>query len=1090
MAARIYHVHPLVAGPLAAWPDLLARVRAMGFDHVCLAPPFAPDPGGDIYVTADHEALHPALAWDGDADSGIGHIAGLAARQGLRLMLDLVLYQVAADSTLRQRAPDWFSTGFCGGAPDPRRAPARPDAAAPRFGATDTAEGLTDWWAGRLARLTRAGVAGFRAVEPNRVPPAVWRRLIERLCPEAPETLLLAWTPGTDRGVIARLAGAGFDLVASSVAWWDGRAPWLMEEMATLRPVAPAIGSPEPSFFDRLAARLPAGTDIAAAYRHALRRTAATMTGMFVPMGFEYATRRAFDAARASPEDLQRAQADAPCDLGNDIAAANVLLERLAADGLGAAARQLTPASATATALLRWDTPDPRDAGRAVVVVLNPDPGATAALPLPLAPLPPQAGAAFGAPKVLYGCPDAIAPLAPGEVRVLAYTRPPAITRTAPAPALARDPAVSTRIAIERIAPSVPDGDYAAKRVVGETVTVSADIVADGHEVLAASLLWRAAGAASWQREPMTPVNNDRWEAAFAPMRIGPHEFTVEAWWDVWGTFRHDLHAKHAAGVPVMLEIEEGRRMIAAAAERAEGPKLEKLAIILERFETADAPARVALLLSDAAMAAMEAVDAREFRVRHEPSLRLDVDRPQAAFASWYELFPRSVTTDPSRHGTFNDVIARLPAIRAMGFDVLYFPPIHPIGHTNRKGRNNALHAGPDDVGSPYAIGSEAGGHDAIHPQLGTLEDFRRLVAAAKAQELEIALDFAIQCSPDHPWLKQHPEWFRWRPDGSLRYAENPPKKYEDIVNPDFYAPGAFPALWLALRDVVQFWIDQGVRIFRVDNPHTKPMPFWRWMIAHIRGRHPDVIFLAEAFTRPKVMYRLAKVGFTQSYTYFTWRNTRQEITEYLTELTTPPVSDFFRPNFFVNTPDINPPFLQTGGRPAFLIRAALATMLSGLWGMYSGFEICEAAPLPGREEYLDAEKYEIRVRDFNAPGNIVAEIAALNRIRREHPALQTHLGVEFLPAYNDQVLVFRKRVPDDREMILVAVSFDPHTAQETDFELPLWEFAQPDGGALDAVDLMRGHRFTWHGKRQHLRLDPADLPFAIWQVTAPGVPQ
>ena len=395
----------------------------------------------------------------------------------------------------------------------------------------------------------------------------------------------------------------------------------------------------------------------------------------------------------------------------------------------------------------------------------------------------------------------------------------------------------------------------------------------------------------------------------------------------------------------------------------------------------------------------MHAADDGRSPAEHTPAIPLDVDRPQAGFASWYEMFPRSATDDPARHGTFVDVIARLPAIRAMGFDVLYFPPIHPIGTTNRKGRNNALRAEPDDVGSPYAIGGPEGGHDAIHPQLGTLDDFRALVAAAKDHGLEIALDFAIQCSPDHPWLREHPDWFRWRPDGSIRFAENPPKKYEDIVNPDFYAEAAMPGLWLALRDVVQFWVDQGVRIFRVDNPHTKPLPFWHWMIADIRGRHPDVIFLAEAFTRPKLMYRLAKVGFTQSYTYFTWRNTKQEIIEYLTELNAPPVRDFFRPNFFVNTPDINPPFLQTSGRPGFLIRAALACTLSGLWGMYSGFELCEAAPLPGREEYLDSEKYQIRVRDFAAPGNIVGEITALNRIRRAHPALQSHLGVTFYPA-------------------------------------------------------------------------------------------
>jgi len=1104
MAAKIYHVHPLVAGPVAAWPALFAHIQAMGFDHVCLAPPFAPAQDGDIFVTADHEALHPALAWDGSADAGLAHLAGQARRNGLRLMLDLTLHQVAADSAIRQRFPDWFSTGFCGGPPDPRRAPARPDAAAARFGSTETADDLTDWWADRLIRLLRAGVAGFRALEPDRVPPAVWRRLLHRLRAEAPGSLMLAWTPGTDRAAAARLAGAGFDLVAASLAWWDGRAPWLMEEIETRRAVAPAIGSPEPSFADRLAAHLPAGADICTAYRHALRVTAATTAGLFLPMGFEYVTRRPFDAARATPDDLRAAQAESPCDLTEDVAEANDLLDRIAVEAVNGAIRQLTPSSASATALLRYDTFDPRDATRATLVLINPDVAAPAPLPLLVAPLPPQAGAAFALAEALDAPADTATPLTPGEVRVLTYARAPAILRTSDPTPVERGPMTATRIAIEAIAPAVPDGDYAVKRVAGDTVTVTADIVADGHEVLAASLLWRPADDPAWQRVPMTLINNDRWTAAFSPARIGPHRYTVEAWWDVWGTFRHDLHAKHAAAVPVTLEIEEGRCMIEAAAQRAEAAERDALEALLEQLQAAaDDAARVELLLSDAASAAMWAVDPQAFVVRHTPPLALDVDRPQAAFASWYELFPRSVTHDPARHGTFDDVIGRLPAIRAMGFDVLYFPPIHPIGHTNRKGRNNALRAEPGDVGSPYAIGSEDGGHDAIHPQLGTLEDFRRLVAAALANGLEIALDFAIQCSPDHPWLRQHPDWFRWRPDGSLRYAENPPKKYEDIVNPDFYAPAALPGLWLALRDVVQFWVDQGVRIFRVDNPHTKPLPFWRWMIADIRDRHPDVLFLAEAFTRPKVMYRLAKVGFTQSYTYFTWRNTKQELTEYLTELSTPPVADFFRPNFFVNTPDINPVPLQTSGRAGFLIRAALATMLSGLWGLYSGFEICESAPLPGREEYLDSEKYEIRVRDYNAPGNIVAEITALNRIRRAHPALQSQVGVRFCTAFNDQILVFGKRVPRGSEaggageatprgdeMILVAISLDPHNVQEADFELPLWEFGQPDNGALDAADLMRGHRFTWYGKTQHIRLDPADLPFAIWQITLPGAPK
>jgi starch synthase (maltosyl-transferring) len=445
-------------------------------------------------------------------------------------------------------------------------------------------------------------------------------------------------------------------------------------------------------------------------------------------------------------------------------------------------------------------------------------------------------------------------------------------------------------------------------------------------------------------------------------------------------------------------------------------------------------------------------------------------------------MFPRSATRDARHPGTLADVIGELPRIRDMGFDVLYFPPIHPIGISHRKGRNNSLTAGPDDVGSPYAIGSPEGGHDALHRGLGTFEDFRKLGAAARAHGLEIALDFAIQCSPDHPWLSQHPNWFRRRPDGTIKYAENPPKKYQDIVNVDFHGKGATP-LWRALRDVVLFWIGEGVRLFRVDNPHTKPLPFWQWMIAEVRGRHPDAVFLAEAFTRPKMMYRLAKVGFSQSYTYFTWRNTRYELTEYMTELTTTEAVDYFRPHFFVNTPDINPIFLQTSGRAGFLIRAALATTLSGLWGMYSGFEICEGAPLPGREEYLDSEKYEIRVRDFAQPGNIVAEITSLNRIRRAHPALHSHLGLAFYNADNEQVLVYGKALPSHEDMVFAVVSLDPHHAQEVGFEIPLWEWRLPDNGALEAEDLMTGRRFTLTGKHQRLRLDPSVLPFVLWRI-------
>jgi starch synthase (maltosyl-transferring) len=464
----------------------------------------------------------------------------------------------------------------------------------------------------------------------------------------------------------------------------------------------------------------------------------------------------------------------------------------------------------------------------------------------------------------------------------------------------------------------------------------------------------------------------------------------------------------------------------------------------------------------------------------------VEAERLAARFSSWYELFPRSQTGDPARHGTFDDVVRRLPQIRAMGFDTLYFPPIHPIGRVNRKGPNNTLTPGSSDPGSPYAIGSAEGGHDALHPELGTFEDFRALVAAAREHGLELALDFAIQCSPDHPWLKAHPGWFDWRPDGTIKYAENPPKKYQDIVNVDFWKADSIPDLWIALRDVVLFWVGQGVKVFRVDNPHTKPFPFWEWLIADIRGVHPDAIFLSEAFTRPAAMYRLAKIGFSQSYTYFTWRNGKKELTDYLTELSTTDVAEYFRPHFFVNTPDINPTYLHTSGRAGFQVRAVLAATLSGLFGVYSGFELCEAEPVPGKEEYWESEKYEVKPRDWQRAGNIIEDIARLNRLRRAFPALQTHLNVSFYNAWNDQILYYGKRAPGGSEIILVAVNLDPHNAQECDFEIPLWEFGLGDHDRLDVEDLVGGGRFRWQGKIQHLWLDPGQ-PYAIWRVTPPG---
>ncbi len=559
--------------------------------------------------------------------------------------------------------------------------------------------------------------------------------------------------------------------------------------------------------------------------------------------------------------------------------------------------------------------------------------------------------------------------------------------------------------------------------------------------------------------------------------------FASRAWIDPFASFCHELEKKHQAGVPVSLELQEGRTQVLQAAERSAGSLSEQLAALHHELAGLLETEQVALFLHPYSAQLMAEVDHHAY-LSLSPEYPLDVERERAAFASWYELFPRSITDDPARHGTFNDVHARLPMIHDMGFDVLYFPPIHPIGLSHRKGPNNALKAGPDDPGSPYAIGSREGGHEAIHSQLGSREDFRRLVAAAAEHGLEIALDFAIQCSQDHPWLAQHPGWFNWRPDGTIKYAENPPKKYQDIVNVDFYTTEAIPSLWLALRDIVVGWVEEGVKIFRVDNPHTKPLPFWQWLIGDVRALYPEVIFLAEAFTTPAMMARLGKVGFSQSYTYFTWRNTKQELASYFSELNQSPWRECFRPNFFVNTPDINPAFLHDSGRAGFLIRAALATMGAGLWGMYSGFELCEAAPVPGKEEYLDSEKYQIRPRDFNAPGNIIAEIAQLNRIRRQNPALHSHLGLQVYTVWNDNILYFGKRNADGSNCVLVAVSLDPFNAQEAHFELPLWEMGLPDDAQTHGEDLMNGHRWTWYGKTQWMRIEPWHQPFGIWRIT------
>jgi starch synthase (maltosyl-transferring) len=640
----------------------------------------------------------------------------------------------------------------------------------------------------------------------------------------------------------------------------------------------------------------------------------------------------------------------------------------------------------------------------------------------------------------------------------------------------------SRRIVIERVYPQLDCGRYAVKREVGDSLEVSADIFKEGHDAIAAAISYRAEDEQEWRESRMRFVDNDRWGGRITLDRNLRYHFTIVAWTDWFGTWAADLRKKYDAGQEVGSELLEGVRLVETAATIARGEDQRRLsALLAELKEDASESERVAVALSNDLLDLMERYPTRSDLTQYDLTLPVQVDRVAARFASWYELFPRSMSDDPARHGTFADVIAKLPYVRDMGFDVLYFPPIHPIGRAHRKGKNNSLVPREGEPGSPYAIGGVEGGHKAVHPDLGTLEDFRRLVTEAREHGLEIALDFAIQVSPEHPYVKEHPTWFFIRPDGTIKYAENPPKKYQDIYPLNFYGEG-WEEQWEEWKSVILFWIEQGVKTFRVDNPHTKPVQFWEWMIRDVQRRHPDVVFLSEAFTRPKMMRALAKAGFTQSYTYFTWRNFKGELEEYFSELTRSEMREYYRGNLFVNTPDINPEFLQKGGRPAFMIRAVLAATLSSLWGMYSGFELCEGTPLPGKEEYLDSEKYEIKAWDWNRPGNIRPLITRLNELRRKHPALQEYHNLTFHLCDNENVLFYQKSTPDFRDLLFVAVNLDPFEAHDVTLFFPMNVIGVAEHETWEAEELLAGGRHLWRGSHQHLRLAP-DSPARIWRI-------
>ncbi|MDT7953281.1 MAG: alpha-1,4-glucan--maltose-1-phosphate maltosyltransferase [Acetobacteraceae bacterium] len=952
-------------------------------------------------------------------------VADAARRAGLELLVDLDPLHAGADAP-----PNLFAA-----LPLPTLDPRGGTELSTRRHAVITgdasATALGEYWAGEYA--AQSSIGGVRLLGLRDLPPAYLPAFLSGFRRAAPDTLLFGWTPGLSWEILASLEPGSFDYVALSLPWWNGRQEWLWRELDLLRRI---------------------GTVVADAGEH------------------------------APPAHHKLAALIADGWMSHDADAADLVALRAQARSRCPYARLISPPGEPVIALQLTDQPDPRRASQCVVAVTN-----LSDAPATLAPanLLTRLGGNFARFTDIDNASNELLPT--GRLRVDAGAVVTFAAKAIPLPparpivkASASEATKLPRIAIEAPSPAVDGGRFPARRTVGSVVTVECDLICDGHDRLAAALKYRGPGQTGWTEVPMHLVVNDRWSAELPLNELGLTHYTIEAWKDVWAYYVFELSAKHAAGVNTSLEIKEGVALVEAAIGRTKSRKLSSALRAVLKGRKDDDALRDALLRPETA-ALMHAADDRPFRVELERAIPIQAERTAAGFASWYEVFPRSMSDDPTRHGTFRDVIRHLPRIKRMGFDVLYFPPIHPIGTKNRKGPNNTLTPGPDDVGSPYAIGSPDGGHTAIHPELGSLEDFEHLRMAAAQSGIELALDFAIQCSPDHPWLEQHPDWFNWRPDGSIRYAENPPKKYEDIVNVDFYAPGAMPSLWIELCEAVLFWARQGVRLFRVDNPHTKAFPFWEWMIAEVQQRYPDTVFLAEAFTRPKVMYRLAKIGFSQSYTYFTWRNTKPEFEQYLTELTRGPAAEFFRPHFFVNTPDINPVMLHTAGRPGYLIRAALAATLSGLWGVYNGFELCEGTPLvEGKEEYLDSEKYALRAWDWDRPGNIVAEIAQLNAIRRANPALQTHLGITFLNAPNGQILAFEKATPDRSNVVLVVINLDHRNTQSGTVDVPFWRYA-PEPGALLGADLLAGSEDRWTDRTRFVTLPP-DRPYGIWRLS------
>ncbi len=1093
---RIYNLFPTLVGSIGAWHAELPRIAAMGFNAVYVNPFHAPGFSGSLYAVKHYDRLNPLFRGDAhESDDAL--LAGFTTAcrmHGLLAMMDLVVNHTAKDSELAARHPHWFAREPGGGL----RSPSAIDPAdatnitvwgdlAELEYRGDAAEAeIVGYFADLVRQYVRLGFRGFRCDAAYKVPARVWRALIAAGRAAAPDVVFCAENLGARIEQVTALADAGFDYLFNSSKWWDYKSPWLLEQYERFRAIAPSISFPESHDTERLVAELerrgisdPAL--IERHYRFAYAFAAVFSAGVMMPMGYEFGWARRLDVVETRPHPAEAKR----FDLSAAIAAINATKRETPALNEEGPQARLSSAEDPLVVLARRGAASDESA----FILLNTD--AREAREIETDRL--LEAAALGGSILEETTPSAdergigvrlrLEPLAFRVLRARPATPllRPLLPRDSRAADLPAEWSANARILIEEVYPELDGGRFPAKRTMGDTLAVWTDIIRDGHDVIAAAVLWRTAADAAWRTSPMRLHDNDRWVGHVPLSENTRYRYTIEAWTDAFASWRADTLKKRDAHQPIEVDLEEGRALVAAAAARAEGVDHVLLTRLLGDLGSGAAP-RGEILFSRLLFEAMARWSDRSAATRYHRELELVVDRPIARFGAWYEMFPRSQGRVAGQGATFDDCIERLPEIRSLGFDVVYLPPIHPIGRVNRKGRDNTLTAAPGDPGSPYAIGASEGGHTAVHPDLGGVDGFRRFVAAARSLGLEVALDYAIQCAPDHPWIAEHPEWFVFRPDGSIKYAENPPKKYQDIVNVDFYNADR-EGLWRALRDIVLFWIGEGVTIFRVDNPHTKPLPFWEWLIREVQSRHPEIVFLSEAFTRPKMMRALAKAGFTQSYTYFTWRVTKQELTEYGTELAQGWAKEFFRPNFFTNTPDILPVHLQEGGRPAFRIRLVLAATLSPSYGIYNGFELCENRAIPGTEDYLHSEKYEYKVWDWDRPGHIKGDIAAINHIRRENPALHQLTNLRFYPAEDEHVLFYGKISDDGANRIFVAVNLDPFAVHETVIELPLHALRIADGATFMATELLSDSEHRWRGARQRVRLDPEVNPAAIFRI-------